>query len=145
VGHEVLHPNERWLPSVVSFKSTVQPINVTVRARVFGDLPCEAVMRGDAENVGYQHLRVARLGPQLESTWMVPLAPTGAGGAAALVGAGFLDELESDLFATRLLGVWGKKMRHSKNTGRNSTLTVVFLVRLGQRFVGARTCRLGAR
>jgi len=42
MGHEVLHPNERWLPSVVSFKSTVQPIDVTVRARLFGDIASSA-------------------------------------------------------------------------------------------------------
>jgi hypothetical protein len=33
LGHYILHANMRWLPSAGSFKSTVQPINVTIRAR----------------------------------------------------------------------------------------------------------------
>jgi hypothetical protein len=44
-GHYILYANKRWLPSAGSFKSTVQPINVTVRAREFGDLHYEARIR----------------------------------------------------------------------------------------------------
>jgi hypothetical protein len=45
LGYYILHANKRWFPSAGSFKSTVQPINVTVRARESGDLPYEAGIR----------------------------------------------------------------------------------------------------
>lgn len=72
MGNDVFHAKMGRLPSIVSFETTVQPVDVAIGSRKCSNLFCGQKIRNSciAQDID---ILVARAPPQVELTLMIPV------------------------------------------------------------------------